>query len=923
MLPILRTLLLGLLLFASLAPRAFAQADGTVDTNFNPPVLTYGQVNMMVRQPDGKILIAGDFTLANGVFASGLARFNADGSLDTAFAANLGTGFDSPVNQVALTSTGQIIVGGNFFTCNGTTRNTLARLNADGTLDTAWDVGNLLNFGTTALDGLGSAGSFALLPDDKILLIGTFQTVGPSFVVRNHIARFNADGTLDATYSVGTGLTLGGLGANASGGQILVSGSTTYISGSYDSCNGVATTTGLSRLNTATGAVDATFNVASGTEALSNAGLGAIDFTGRLIINGFFASFNGVARRDICRLNIDGTVDTSFNAGDIPGGSGVYNVDIAASGKIYISGGYNSVGGTPRRSYARLNEDGSLDTTFNPGSGATNGYGSYIKELSDGRVFCGGGFGAFNGAARTSMAICSSTGVTDATFLPSPGITRGNAFGSAVAVQPDGKVLVGGFFSLADSLPRQSLIRLNTDGTIDTSFNPGGVGGDNSCRAIVVRPDGKIYICGQFRSWNNVQRLRLARLNSDGTLDTSFDPGLGLNNIPYGLVEQPDGKIVVSGAFTTANGVQRNGLARFNPDGTLDTSFNPGTGFLNGTFAYSPLAIGLQSTGKILVGGSFNAYNGTAKANLIRVNADGTLDTTFTAAPNSLVRAISVLSDDRFYIGGSFNTISGTSRQRVARLNADGSLDGTFLIPSTTNFTVRAIRPLASGQIYIGGSGTTVSGQPRRQIARLNQNGTLDTTFDPGTGATSFLYGQTNAVFNGFCFVAGLAVLPTDGALFATGTFMAFGGQPRFGIVKLNALQYETFQARYFTLAEFLDPNLSGLTADPDGDGVSNLLEFAFNSNPRSASSSIRPTVSLVNSGGSFANEITFPRRLFTPGLTYIVETSSDLQTWTSGASQLSLGASDGVTQVVTFRDNTSLSVATPRRFIRLRVIRP
>lgn len=923
MLPTLRTLLFSLLLLLSVAPRVDAQADGSVDTSFNPPVLTYGQVNMMVRQPDGKFLIAGDFTLANGIFASGLARFNADGSLDTAFAANLGNGFDGTVSQVALTSTGQIIVGGNFFTFNGTVRNQLARLNADGTLDASWDVGNLLNFGTTAVDGLGSVGSFVVLPDDKVLVTGTFQTVGPTFVVRNHLARFNADGTFDATYSAGTGLTLGGLGANASGGQLLVSGGITYLSGSYDNCNGVATATGLSRLDTSTGVVDPTFNVATGTEVLSSAGIGAIDSSGRLYVYGFFASFNGVARRDICRLNLDGTVDTSFNAGDIPGGSGVYNVDIAASGKIYISGGYNSVGGTPRRSYARLNTDGSLDTAFNPGSGATNGYGSYIKELPDGRVFCGGGYGAFNGAARTSIAICSSTGVTDATFLPSTGITRGNAFVSALAVQPDGKVLVGGFFSLADSAPRQSLIRLNADGTLDSSFNPGGVGGDNSCRSIVLRPDGKIYICGQFRSWNNVQRIRVARLNSDGTLDTAFDPGLGLNNVPFAMAEQADGKVVVVGGFTTANGVPRNGIARFNADGTHDTGFNPGTGFLNGNIAYSPLAIGLQSSGKILVGGSFTSYNGTAKANLVRVNTDGTLDASFTATPNSIVRAISVLGDDRFYVGGSFSAISGTARPRVARLGVDGALDAGFIIPGSTNFTVRAIRPLSNGQLYIAGSGTQVASTARRQIARLNSTGTLDTTFDPGTGATSFLYGLTTPTFNGFCFVAALGVLPTDGALFAGGTFMNFGGQTRFGMVKLNALPYETFLARNFTAAERLDPNVSGLNVDPDGDGVANLLEFAFNSNPRSATSAILPTVAVVNNGGSFANEITFPRRLFTPGITYLVETSGDLQTWTNGASQLSLGASDGVTQFVTFRDSVPLSLTAPRRFIRVRVTKP
>ena len=132
--------------------------------------------------------------------------------------------------------------------------------------------------------------------------------------------------------------------------------------------------------------------------------------------------------------------------------------------------------------------------------------------------------------------------------------------------------------------------------------------------------------------------------------------------------------------------------------------------------------------------------------------------------------------------------------------------------------------------------------------------------------------------------------------------------------------------ATNFTPVERGLPAISGDTADPDGDGIANLLEYAFNLNPRVANLPTGlPTVALVNLSGSFANQITFSRRLVNPEVSYIVETSSDLQTWlTGGATQISLGSSDGVVQMVTFRDNTPLNPpSVMQRFIRVRITRP
>lgn len=919
-----------LVLSLALLPRAQAQLiDGAVDPTFVPPNITYGQSNRVVRQPDGKFLVAGDFTLANGTFSSCLARFNADGTLDTAFTANLGTGFDGTVVDLILTSAGKIICLGAYFNINGTPRIQMAQLNSDGTLDTTWNVGALLNATTGAL-GNGFPNAVLLLPGDKILVVGQFNGIGDALplTARNNIARFNADGTHDTSFDPGNGLTFTGNSTIPNGGAgLLRFGSQVYVQGAFDAYNGVSCPAGYARISV-DGAHDPTFSVASATEPyVVGAGLAFVDSTGRPYVAGSFGTFNGVARRDIARLTLTGSVDPTFNAGTIPGGSGIQGASINAADQIYIAGGFNIINGTPRRSFARLLPTGALDTSFNPGSGATNGYGNVIFEMPDGRVFCGGGFAQFNGSPRGSLAICSSTGVTDATFVTSGGLARGNSFGTATVVQPDGKILVGGFFSYADSAARQSLIRLNADGSLDATFNPGGVGGDNSCRAILLRPDGKMYICGQFRSWNNVPRLRLARLNADGTLDNTFDPGLGLDNIPYALAEQADGKVVVVGAFTTANGVPRNGIARFNSDGTHDLTFNPGTGFTNATSTpYSVFALGLQSTGQIIAGGLFTTYNGTARNGFVRINTDGTIDATFTAAPNTnTVRAIAMLAGDKMYVGGAFNQFNATVRQRIARLNADGSLDATFTA-ATPNISVRTILPLASGQLYIGGTGQSQSGANlRRQVARLNSDGTLDPTFDVGGAGATYLYGVATPIFAffGSTVVSGLAVQPGDGALVAAGSFYFYGGQARTSVVRFGKL-LDSFLIRNFTPAERLDPLVSGLTADPDGDGFSNLAELAFNLNPRLAAAPPGGTThALVTQGAFMANQITFPRLMAAPGITYVVEVSSDLQTWTgpTGSSQVGLQqTTDGVTQLVTFRDSTPLGPSVPRRFMRVRI---
>ncbi|MFN2622810.1 MAG: delta-60 repeat domain-containing protein, partial [Chthoniobacterales bacterium] len=227
----------------------------------------------------------------------------------------------------------------------------------------------------------------------------------------------------------------------------------------------------------------------------------------------------------------------------------------------------------------------------------------------------------------------------------------------------------------------------------------------------------------------------------------TFNPNA---NLPvFAVVAQPDGKILLGGNFTTfsPNGgaaVTRNRIARLNPDGTVDTAFNPNANA-------DVDAIALQADGKILLGGFFTTLspNGGAtvtRNRIARLNADGTLDTAFNPNANGSVRSIALQADGRILAGGQFTTLSpnggaAVTRNRIARLNTDGTLDTPF--DPNANNTVFAIAVQANGKILAGGFFITLTPNggaavTRNRIARLNADGTIDMTFDPNANAGVF-----------------------------------------------------------------------------------------------------------------------------------------------------------------------------------------
>ena len=204
-----------------------------------------------------------------------------------------------------------------------------------------------------------------------------------------------------------------------------------------------------------------------------------------------------------------------------------------------------------------------------------------------------------------------------------------------------------------------------------------------------------------------------------------FDPNA--NGTIRVVVVQPDGKILIGGDFTTLspNGgaaVTRNRIARLNPDGTLDTAFNPNA---NGTV----YAIAVQADGKILVGGAFTSIGGQTRNHIARLDATTGLADSFDPNANSDVYSIAVQADGKILVGGAFTSIGGQTRNRIARLDATTGLADSF--NPNANDVVYSIAVQADGKILVGGDFTSIGGQTRNRIARLDATTGLADSFNP------------------------------------------------------------------------------------------------------------------------------------------------------------------------------------------------
>ncbi|MFZ2237165.1 MAG: delta-60 repeat domain-containing protein, partial [Dokdonella sp.] len=608
------------------------------------------------------------------------------------FAADITSG---SVHEVAVDNDGKIMLGGNFALASGIRR--VARVFPDGSRDTDF------TFGITATAGVARS----ILPISSGYLIGGSFTGGSS---PDFLAQLDANGANVA----GLGTTVNGavqkVARRAASNGYLIAGDFTTVNGA-----------GRNRVARMTSALtsDISFNPPAfyGT---ANDVLESPD--GKVYVAGSFFGITGniAAGYAVFRLMSNGTLDTTFTFDAVPQGiENVLSIALQPDGKLLIAGNFTAtVGAEQRRRIARLNTNGSVDLTF---QGPTLNDGILDMAVQpDGRIVIAG---PFTGVGLGSdIARLHADGAVDSSFSP---LVDPDNIVRSVAVQADGGVLFAGdFTSISGAGSALRVARIPKTGGLERNFAPGG-STDNDVNALAVMANGDVLAGGSFTSIAGDARTYLARfLGSTGALAASFTPTL--NGVVNSVVIQTDGKFLVGGAFTLVNGATRRRIARFNADGTLDGSFVPAD-IPNG----SVLAIGLDPNGRIYVGGSFQSVGGVSRPHLVRLLADGSVDSAFAdRGVNGTVRAVAMaLDQQKVYIGGDFTRVHSRNRYGFARMLASGDMDSTYQLEicETTSDpppSVHTIAVPAVGGVVFGGEFVCV-GRGIYNLAGFTEDGQL------------------------------------------------------------------------------------------------------------------------------------------------------------------------------------------------------
>jgi len=335
----------------------------------------------------------------------------------------------------------------------------------------------------------------------------------------------------------------------------------------------------------------------------------------------------------------------------------IRSVSIQTDNKAILGGKFSDFDGNPVGGICRINADGTYDSTFFTGTGVTGVvYATAVQ--SDGKIIAAGEFSDYNGNAVNNIVRINADGSWDENFTLNDDVEI-NGVVYAVALQSDGKIIVGGRFSVQESFTLSNFIRLNSDGSLDEAFAiEKGLGFSSDVYSIAVQSDQKIIVGGNFGLFNGTSAPRLARINSDGSLDTAFTSqlGAGADGSVLGVAIQSDGKVIAVGKFLSFNGNPTPRIVRLNTDGTRDTAFTTSNGIGFEGFA---TCVVVQSNGQIVVGGSFVRFNANRARQVARLNSSGTADTTFNTnidrGANAIVYALALRTDGTVFIGGDFN----------------------------------------------------------------------------------------------------------------------------------------------------------------------------------------------------------------------------------------------------------------------------
>lgn len=608
----------------------------------------------------------------------------------------------------------KIVLAGEFTNYNSQANKSIVRIFTNGSIDNSFSPGTGFNVAPAAL---------AIQADNRILVGGNFTNYNGT--IANRIVRLQEDGSIDNSFLTGTGFNAGVKCLEIqSDGKIIVLGG-------FNSYKG-APVKNIVRLNS-DGIKDSTFHPYD--TVYSDARRFTLQPNGQLII-----AFQHIEQLELIRLNTNGSLDPSFHA-ILPLSSfyipSIECLTVQQDGKVLI-GGHNSTGNSPELVFfKRVDTNGIRDTTFTlPFPEGSAGSINSISMQSDGKIIIAGhkDKGQDEHTSAQFIARLNTSGDFDESFVHNNKFYAGMNIVYSTCLLPHGKVLAAGLFPEINTYTAHNIALLNSDGTMDPSFN-GTTGVNGIIKASSIQEDQKILIGGLFSGVHAQPRSHIARLFADGTLDTSFNPGRGTNGRVYAITTQADGKIIIGGEFSTYNDLPANNLVRVNADGSIDPTYNIGTGVTGIVYTLS-----VQNNNKLIVGGNFIGINGVYRSDVARVNADGSVDTTFagevTASESGLVYTSLILPNGKIMIGGNFTARHNlVDRKHLVRLNTDGTVDSTFQQVRYFDYRDLSLQPDGKiiacggrvGSLYLSSSGF---------IDRYNENGTYDTTwrktFEPG-----------------------------------------------------------------------------------------------------------------------------------------------------------------------------------------------
>jgi uncharacterized delta-60 repeat protein len=867
-------------------------SNGALDTSFDPGAGANGPVQVIAVQPDGKVLVGGDFTsFAGQTSRAYLVRLEADGTLDATFAPVL----NGPVQALAVRSDGGIYVGGCFISAGGTARGRIALLTTNGTLDTSFNPGAGFN---------GVVRTLALQSDGRLVVGGAFDTF--QFNPVGFLVRLQPNGQRDTSFAVGAG-------ANGPVNAVAVApGDKIYVTGAFDLFDGLPRA-GYVRLRP-DGALDPLFDIGTGANGPVFAAVAQPNSA--LVIGGDFTACNGIPRTGLARIHGDessniSVFDLASTTFSVLENAGPAVITVVRSGNTNAAGAivlsttngtavagvhYAAVvtnvsfapgvtvrtvnvpilnnaladgdrtvllslsGATPTRQIG-VNSNAVLTIVDDeqglrlsaPSYGVQEGSNLVVRVLRQGAP-TGTVSVWLNTADGTAQNGADYLGLTNLLTFP-PGVTEQSV---VIPTFADGLPESPETVSLALSAPAGAVLLtpfsatvtisdfLFTPGTLDTNFNP-GTGANNFVRAVAFQSDGKLFVGGAFTQINGTNRNFLARLHANGALDLGFAPGTGPDAAVSTLAAGADGRVFLGGAFTNVNGTRFNrvallntnggtvagfsspftldaalnaltlrgdgrvllggffsqptiGVTRLAPDGTVDPGFAPAPG-LNGPIH----AVAPDSAGGVFVGGGFTTIGGFALPRLARLGADGAVDPGFVPAPitGGVVYALALQTDGKLVLGGSFTAVDGTNRAGVARLNTDGSLDLSFDPGLGANATVFSLAVQSNGKIVLGGAFTGFAGAPAGRYVRLLADGSRDLGFDSSVGADGVVY----------------SVAVHRGRIALGGAFTTVNGLPRGGVALLRA---DPPAPRFTSVAPLPAPLVTELESEP---GVTYVIE--------------------------------------------------------------------------------------------------